>query len=107
MSITIAAGVSAAAATRCPAWCSEHVNDADGSFCAHGHDLPVEVSGAWVSLFQEEDGQPFISPEVEGGKRWDADEAMAFIRALVQAAWILDPDYKIPADLADEIEAHR
>lgn len=85
--------------TRCPAWCSEHTyDDINGALVGHGHDLPVGVAEAWVAVLEERDGEPFISPEVQGGNRWTASDVMAFISALVQAVWILDPDYETPAE---------
>ena len=91
--------MSTAVATRCPAWCSDHITEyLDGSFLAHDHELPVSVPEAWVRLGQEEDGQAFISLEVQGGNRWTPDDVMAFISTLVQAIWTLDPDYETPAE---------
>ena len=85
--------------TRCPSWCSDHTYDEiNGALVAHGHEIPARVAEAWVAVHEEGDGQPFISPEVQGGNRWTASDVMAFISTLVQAVWILDPDYETPAE---------
>lgn len=85
--------------TRCPSWCTDHVyDDINGDFLGHDHAVPTDVSEAWVTLIQEPGEDAFISPEVQGGNRWTPDDVMAFMATLVQAVWILDPDYETPAE---------
>lgn len=84
--------------TRCPAWCTEHVEDLDGSFLGHAHKVLTPLEGTWVYLHKYEDEQ-FIDVQVQDlDHGFSPENVVQLIDVLVRAVWMLDPDFEYAAD---------
>lgn len=87
-----------AVSTRCPAWCTEHVNDIDGSFLGHAHKLSTDIETACVYLNQSDDAQ-FIDIQVADlDMGFTPEHVVQLIDVLVRAVWMLDPEFEYAAD---------
>lgn len=88
----------AAVSTRCPAWCTEHVNDIDGSFLGHAHELSTDLENASVYLHRSEDAQCIDIQVDDLDEGFTPENVVQLIDVLVRAVWMLDPEFEYSAD---------
>lgn len=76
----------------CPAWCTEHATDTDGStLFSHHTSVPVDAPEASVMIgCDAETNQVFIDPQATGGNMWTSDQARSFAAALLAATDLVE-----------------